>query len=264
MPIVPGPFGHNYLDSRSRSVDFSVFLTMDDYNIIIPLTSENDMWSFIGPLSFEIWFLSVVSVVMVIFPLAMVQHPSTGVINWKASVEFVFRNVLSESGCYRRPKKNILSKKFYQTTLIVIWIWTCFVITKSYAGNLIAMITRPKLNFKFTELEHFVNQDEVTLVIEDGVDGIEYMKQFPTCSPLRQIIDKSLRLSTGWEVVWTSNCFTASTQYTRRHASICDSHGISHLLSSDFGENGKCNWYTLKDGFYHGPLAIAFQVQVLC
>ena len=148
MPIVPGPFGHNYFDSRS--VDFSVFLTVDYYNIIIPLVAENNIWSFIGPLSFEIWLLSLVSVLMVIFSLAMVQHPSRGVIHWKASVELVLRNVLSESGCYRRPEKNILSTKFYQNILIVIWIWACYIIIKSYAGNLIAMITRPKLDFKFT------------------------------------------------------------------------------------------------------------------
>ena len=57
-----------------------------------------------------------------------------------------------------------------------------------------AMITRPKPDFKFTAFKDIVNQDEVTLVIEDGVDGIEYMNQFPT---MMQILDKILRLSTG-------------------------------------------------------------------
>ena len=240
-------------------MDFSVFLTTDYYNIIIPLTTENNIWSFIGPLSFEIWFSSLISIPMVILTLAMLQCPSTGVIYWKASLEFVLRNVLSESGCYRRAKKNTLSKKLYQNILIVIWIWACFIIIKSYAGNLIAMIARPKINLKFTEPVHLVNQDEVILVIENGVDGIEYMKQFPI---LRKILDNTLRLGTGWKDQWTSNCFTNATQYTRRHASICDSHSISHLLSSDFVENRKCNWYTLKEGFYHGPLAIAFQVHI--
>ena len=261
MQILSGPFGHNYNDSRS--VDFSVFLTIDNYNIIIPITLQNDIWSFIGPLDFEVWSLSLVSVPMVILILAMVQRPLTRVYIWKASMEFVVRNILSEGGYYRRAKKTIFNTMFYHNFLFVIWIWACFIIMKSYAGNLTAMITRPKLNMKFTELEHLVNQDEVTLVIEDGVEGIEYMKQYDSDYVLRQIIDKTERLSTGWEVEWTSNCFTDATQYTGRHASICDSQGITHLISSDFSENGKCNWYTLKRGFYYGPLAMAFQVHVL-
>ena len=156
--------------------------------------------------------------------------------------------------------KKILDRKFYSTILIVIWIWSCFIIIKSYAGNLTAMITRPKLDFKFTKMEDFLEQEEMSLVIEDGVEMIGLMKQAPINSPMRQIIEKASRLPVDLDTKWSSGCFTESTQYSGKHASICDMQAITHLISSDFSENGKCNWYTMTKGFYHGSLAMAFQV----
>ena len=231
-------------------MDYSVFLSLDHYSIVSPLISENDIWSFFGPLDYEIWLMLLLSVLIVILCLAMIQHPSIRQINWKVSVEFVLRNVLSESFRSYRRVKNILVKKFYQNILIIIWIWSCFVIIKSYAGNLTAMITRPKLDFKFTELEDFLNQEEMSLVIEDGVQAIGLMKQAPINSPMRQIIEKTSRLDVGLETMWPSGCFTESTQYSGNYASICDIQSIMHLISSDFSENGKCNSYTIEDHFF--------------
>ena len=255
-----GPFGFG-LGLGSKSVDYSEFLSISYYYIVSPLISENDIWSFFGPLDYVIWLMILLSVLIVIMCLAMIQHPSIRQINWRVSVEFVLRNVLSESfGSYRRVNKNILNKKFYQKILIVIWIWSCFIIIKSYAGNLTAMISRPKLDFKFTKLEDFQNQEEMSLVVEDGIEVIDFMKQAPIDSPMRQIIEKTSRLEVGLETMWSSGCFTESTQYSGKHASICDIQAIMHLISSDFSENGKCNWYTIEDRFFPGILTIAFQV----
>ena len=234
-------------------MDYSVFLSLDHYSIVSPLISENDIWSFFGPLDYEIWLMLLLSVLIVILCLAMIQHPSIRQINWKVSVEFVLRNVLSESFRSYRRVKNILVKKFYQNILIIIWIWSCFVIIKSYAGNLTAMITRPKLDFKFTELEDFLNQEEMSLVIEDGVQAIGLMKQAPINSPMRQIIEKTSRLDVGLETMWPSGCFTESTQYSGNYASICDIQSIMHLtgISSEIGTKLR-DWVVGKAraGFY--------------
>ena len=122
------------------------------------------------------------------------------------------------------------------------------------------MITRPKLSMKYTMLQDFLDQDELSLVIEEGVHGVKYMKQSPINSTMRRIIDQTQILSLEEE--WPSVCFLKSIQYTKRHASICDSNSILTHLSDDFEYSGKCNWYTMKTGFYHGLMAMAFQVDI--
>ena len=156
-------------------------------------------------------------------------------------------------------KRNVMNDKFYHNIVIVIWIWSCFILIKSYEGNLTAMITRPKLNFDFTKLEDFVDQDEMLLVVEVGTEVSKYMKQYPANSTMRRIIDKTFPLGvTGDE--WPSMCFTKSTQFTKKHASICDNLSISLLLSDDFIENGICNWYTLNKDYFERAASMAFQV----
>ena len=225
---------------------------MGSYNIVIPLRTENDMWSFLLPFDFEIWILALISVPIFIVAMSSLDYLASGQINWDALVGFILRNVLSE---------NIITmpdKKFHQKILVFVWLWACFILVMSYAGNLTAMITRPKFNMEFTKLEDFINQDEITLVTEEGTPITEAMRQAPKNSTFKRIIERTQILDADDD--WSSNCFTTRTQSTLRHASICDHHSILTLLSEDFSESGKCNWYTLKSNFCDMPGVMAFQV----
>ena len=123
------------------------------------------------------------------------------------------------------------------------------------------MISKPKLDMKFTKLEDFLEQNEMSLVVEDGTAVIDYMSQSPINSTMRQLINETQRLSPHPD--WPSGCFNSRTGHTKSHASICDTHSILAHLSEDFSETGKCNWYTLKPasmGFFPGSSVMAFQV----
>ena len=227
---------------------------MATYNIIIPLRMENDIWSFINPFSYEIWICTLISIPIFIFAMGIADYIANNKsVNWDISVGFVLRNVLSET------MGNLPNKRPYQKILVFVWVWSCFVLVMSFSGSLTAMITRPKLDMKFTKLEHFLNQDEMSLVTEGGSALNEYMNSLGDDSITKKILLKTERL-TSWDD-WPSNCFTSSTQYTKRHASICDDLSILTLLSWDFEEAGKCNWYTMNAKIMGtGPLAMAFQV----
>ena len=67
--------------------------------------------------------------------------------------------------------------------------------TQSYAGNLMAMITRPKLHMPITSAEDMLAQDEISLVVEDGVGVVDYMEAMPKGSTLRELIGTATRLS---------------------------------------------------------------------
>ena len=71
---------------------------------------------------------------------------------------------------------------------------------QSYAGNLTAMITRPKLHMPITSVDDMLAQDEISLVVEDGVAIIDYMEASPKGSTLRELIGTATRLSDDGEL----------------------------------------------------------------
>ena len=71
---------------------------------------------------------------------------------------------------------------------------------QSYAGNLTAMITRPKLHMPITSAEDMLAQDEISLVVEEGVAIIDYMEASPESSTLRELIGTATRLSDDGEL----------------------------------------------------------------
>ena len=174
-------------------------------------------------------------------------------VHWDIIVGFVLRNAFSE----HHPE--LRDQKPHQKILVCVWVWSCFILVMSFSGNLTAMITRPKLDMKFTKMEHFSNQDEMTLVTGSGFVMNEYMNSLPDDSLMKEILLKTETLQ-DWEE-WTSNCFTRRTQFTGRHASICDDLSTVTLLSKSYEKTGKCEWYTLNENIIRArPLAMAFQV----
>ena len=57
-------------------------------------------------------------------------------------------------------------------------------------------------------------------------------------------------------------CFTGSTKQSLTYASLCDETSIRALISDDFTENGKCNFYTIADRFLVTSGVMAFQVHI--
>ena len=55
-------------------------------------------------------------------------------------------------------------------------------------------------------------------------------------------------------------CFTAATMRSLTHASLCDETSVRALISDDFAETGKCNFYTVRDRFLVTSGVMAFQV----
>ena len=234
------------------SVDFSSVVSGESYNIVIPLRIENDIWSVFTPFDFEVWIFFLASVPIFILSLGLADYLAGGTIKWDSWIGFVLRNILSETTHKMPDKMN------YQKFFIFIWISSSFVLVMAYAGNLTAMITKPKIVRQFEELEDFLHQDEISLVVEDGLGIIENMKISPPHSVYRKLIDKADRMETSND--WPSGCFNTRTQDSKRHASICDIHSTNALLSDDYSANGKCNWYTTKTQFFDVPIVMAFQV----
>ena len=248
---IAGPFHIDH--HRSKSVDFSSVITTTYVSIIIPVKIENDIWSFVNPFHFEVWTCWIISVPVFILVMGVADYIATKDIDWNTLIGFVLRNVFTEH------LGRIPDSMAYKKILVFVWAWACFVLVMSFAGNLTAMITRPKLDMEITKIEDFLHQDKITLVIEEGLVG--HIELLPANSNTKRVLNQAQILPL--EGNWPSDCFDDDTQYTGKHASYCEIQSILTILSEDFSENGKCNWYTLeKDGLGLGsiPMAMAFQV----
>ena len=235
-------------------------LRSESISIIVPLSTQDDIWTFLYPFNFEVWIFSLISVPIFTIAMGLTDYFGNGSIDWITVLGFVIRNVLSESfQSYRRVMGRLADKKQYRKLMLnVVWIWSCFILVKSFSGNLTAFVAKPKLVMQFEMPEDFLNQDDMTLVVTDESGPLEMMRQLPPESTWRMLLEKTELMT--WSKHWPSTCFTNSTQFTKRHASICDITGVKALLSDDFSGSGKCNWYTIKTSFFHVPLQMAFQV----
>ena len=235
-------------------------ISSDSASIIVPISTQDDIWTFLYPLNFEVWIFSLISVPIFTIAIGLTDYFDTGTIDWITVLGFVIRNVLSESfQSYRRVIGQLPDKKQYKKLILyVVWIWSCFILVKSYSGNLTALITKPKLVMQFEQPEDFLNQDDMALVVPGETAILEMLMQLPKNSTMAILLEKTERMA--WTKHWPSNCFTNSTQFTKRHASICDVTNIKYLISDDFSQSGKCNWYKTKTTFFHVPVVMAFQV----
>lgn len=252
---VVGPFDPTY--SRSKSVDFSSMVSVGSYDIIIPLNAENDVWSFINPFTFELWIFSLSSIPVIILGMALADYLRGVGTEWATLVGFVLRNILSENMCKIPDRNN------YQKFLTCIWMLCSFVLVMSYAGNLTAMIATPNLDMKFSKPEDLLHQQEITLVVEDGIGAIEYMSQSPSGSTMSRLLEKTYILRHDYDLApeeWMENCFTTTDRYIGNYGAICDIDSIKSRLSDDFSKNGRCNWYITKKSLFEVPSVMVFQV----
>ena len=61
---------------------------------------------------------------------------------------------------------------------------------------------------------------------------------------------------------WADSCYTIKTKESGKFASICDIISISDLMSMDFSDTAKCNFYLTDDKFAMTPSVMAIQVWV--
>ena len=247
---IPGPFDIMY--PNSESVDFTSTITTGYMSVIVPITTKNDIWSFVNPLEFEVWIFWMISIPIFIISMGVADYIATRYIDWDTLVGFVLRNVFTEH-------TTMPDKEYYRKIFIIVWTWSSFVLVMAFSGNLTAMITRPKVDMKINSFEDFLYQDEISLVMLDQDISIDELAQYPDNSPKRRALEQAQILPLNG--YWPNDCFNNDTYYTKKHASFCDIRSIHYILDEDFSKTGKCNFYEMKhDGLESNLMGMAFQV----
>ena len=81
----------------AHSVAFSSALTQAVVKFIIPIRSTTDVWSFLQPLSLEVWICLLAIVPVFILLCGLLDFLSSGLANWTAVASFAVRNILAEN-----------------------------------------------------------------------------------------------------------------------------------------------------------------------
>ena len=219
-----GPFGQN--PSRSKAVDFSLPIINDYYSIAVPITSKDDLWSFLHPFNLEVWIASLISIPIFMTAMVLADYLYTGSLKWGTSISFVLRIALLDKSL-KIPHKTI-----YKSIFVIIWALSVFVLAQSYAGTLTAMITRPGLHKTIRNANDLLNQKDFSWVMEDGLGIGEYMKASPPGSTWRNLLEQASFLS--YDEEWYGACHTTTTRKSGKIASICDIYSLTDLISRDY------------------------------
>ena len=247
-----GPFTPTV--SRSEAVQFTSMIDVaSHYAIVAPLRLEADILAFAYPLTSEVWIATIISVPLYILVMCVADYFFCGVVDWETNIGFVLRNTLTEH------IDSLPDRRLYQKVLVLFWALPIMIIVFAYAGNLTAMITRPKVLMTPDNAEQMLRQEEIRWAAWDGSLFTKVAKDSPPDSVTRRLIEQALFISKEDEI-WPDNCFTASTKESRRVAAICDVTSAMGVLSKDFSETGKCNFYLTSDKFLSSGNVMALQV----
>ena len=227
---------------------------MQPYNLLIPVKTDEDLWSFVNPMAYQVWICALGSIPIYILAMGLIEYLSSGsgIVDWPRLVGFVMRNAFHEN--IRLPDRGTPRK-----LLIIVWIWSAFIVCAAYAGNLTAILTNPKLDRPVTKPEDLLNQEDLSWVVETGVGAVEYMSASPTGSTWRKIYEKIEELSYGGGD-WPSGCFSYNKYYSGKYASICDIDSIRSHMHYNFSGEGLCHWYITDNNFFEVSTVMVFQV----
>ena len=170
--------------------------------------------------------------------------------NWEAVASFVIRGALSENkSTYIKPPKHM-----YQKLLVLVWSWMMVVLISAYQGNLLAIITKPKMSIPFTSANGMVQQTQMKWSL-GSYDTFfsSYAKSHPPGTTVRQMHDRAIRCS--------EDC--AKKVNPRYNAHINDITQSMKTIANDFTETGTCNYYLTQDRILATDSVLALPVSVI-
>ena len=242
---------------RIVAIDYSRPVEISFYGVVVPLESKSNIWYFVDPFSPKVWILYITSIPVFFLAMGLVEFLcGGGFVKWKATASFVLRTALIEHSHSSLPPNH--TKMYQQKLLIIIWVWSYMVLVYSYAGNLTAMLARPKLQSPIRTLEELLARNEVPWVIESGGLPEYFMSTAATGSVMKRMFDKGTMMPR-----LSDPCFTPEVKRNRRFGAVCDGPSIKALTAKDFSETGKCNYYMVEEVFSHGIIGLPIQANDL-
>lgn len=241
---------------RKEGVDFTRPVQSSAYTVVMPVKTKPKRWFFINPFPANLWILYISTIPIYFLAMVLVYYLCHWSVEWEATGSFVLRVALIEHS----SPTNDLGRMFQQKLLIIILNLCFMVLTYSYAGNLTAMFTKPKLQGPIRSLNELLDQNAVPWVLEAGSFLETLMSTAPPNSTTKKIQERSKRMSL---IVSSSGCYSDELEKSLEFGAICALEDFKTLSNKVFSEIGKCKFYAVKERFLNTRNALAIQVRTM-
>ena len=246
--------------NRIIGTDYTWPIWPDHYKVVVPLKPYEDYATFLKVFTYSVWIPMIIIIPIVIFAMAMTDFVFYGSGNWEVNAGFVISGICNAVGCFKIPDKNT-----YQTIFVLTWTSATFFFLKAYEGNLKAILSLPKVDRTIKTTTDLVNQDEIPWAIQEDDNFHIWSSNLPDGDPMKIISDKAAKLRLDAE--WYGACYTTATKKDNKYAAVCLGLDVNDLLSRDFSDVGKCNYYYTTETFLMAPIVFLYTVgncQIKC
>ncbi|XP_069941765.1 uncharacterized protein [Cherax quadricarinatus] len=249
--IAVGPF---VIDGRrGEVVDFTIPILFDYWRILgargVPVV---DPWSFLFPLVPLVWVailaaLIILATAVFIMSLCFINHTDNQ--KNKSEVIFNYLRILLQQDLI------VSTNSWWERIILVVWMMVTLVLTRSYSGNLMALLAVRHIAQPYQTLRDVVDDSSVKMIWEKGSANIPYIKA-ATTGIYREIADAE-KLG---RIVWRTHSQFSEVIDTlvRRgdHVLMETDYGLKAYIAQDFTRTGRCSFYESRQEFLHVKFAM--------
>ncbi|XP_071525441.1 uncharacterized protein [Panulirus ornatus] len=256
---------------RAQVVDFSWPSWTDELRILAALgRPEVDTWGFLLPFAPSVWAAIVTSLLVLpavfLSLLRFLRVVMPG--KWKWSTEALsFVRVLFQQGI---PK--LQDWWSWERLVLGVWMMMTLVLTRSYSGNLMSLLAVRHIPQPYHTLRDVLDDSTVAMIWQKNSAQEQYLHSVES-GIFREVADleDEGRLKFLIQTEFRDNIDTV----VRRgdHVFTGPSTALRHLVTQDFSQTGRCDFYISREGFLpfsasmisqkHSPLSHAISKRVM-
>ncbi|XP_069957612.1 glutamate receptor ionotropic, delta-2-like [Cherax quadricarinatus] len=239
-----GPFGMSA--TRAEMVDFTREILTETARIMGGRgRPEVDPWGFLLPLTPLVWLATFTTLLLLptlvyFMSLSGLKTTSTNV--WSIDMFFVYISIFLQQECLMVPKH------WWERLMVATWLVTMFVISKSYAGNLMSNLAVRYIPQPYQSLRDVLDDPSVTMIWETNTAYVQYFRSVET-GIFREVAgsEKSGRIKYVRGAEFSSNM----DHFVRRgdHVIIAENRYEKVLMAQDFSAKGRCDFYSSSERF---------------
>ncbi|XP_069957610.1 glutamate receptor ionotropic, kainate 2-like [Cherax quadricarinatus] len=234
--------------TRTQAVDFTWPVLFDNTRVLAGQGKlEVDPWSFLLPLTPMVW-TATLTTLLLLLPAAMLlsylcfsqQRPLCFI--WIDNTYSFLRILLQQMISTQTMK--LLWRKF----IFGVWMMATLVLTRSYSGNLMALLAVRHIPQPFQSLRQVIDDPSTIMIWQSGSINTEYLRNIKS-GIIREVADLEAR---GRVMYMAPKEYkTVLNTFVRRgsHVLVDVDITLRYLTAQDFTEKGHCDFYTSREGY---------------
>ncbi|XP_069945065.1 glutamate receptor ionotropic, delta-1-like [Cherax quadricarinatus] len=231
--IAAGPF---MLDRfRAEAVECTVPIFIDYWRTLAGRgLPEVDPWGFLFPLAPLVW-ATILGMLVVLAAAVFLMYSCRSVRNgnnW-LEVSFGYIRILLQQDM------TLPIIWLWERLLLLVWIIVTLVLTRSYSGNLMALLAVRHIPQPYQTLRNLMDDPTVTVIWEQGSATISYMKIAESEKTGRLIFIPHAKFQEVTDTLVRRGDHVLANVHT----------GFKSTIAQDFSKIGKCSFYESREEF---------------